>query len=166
MSGFSDFYTGGSGFNLQDYDQAINRAKLPDFNFDLPQNDPELINLRARALGLGQNEYNDKLNEVARSGLMGTSAGFNTLEATNRGNAHDLLDLTGNLYARRRAEALGLYQGEQDWRRHLELSRLGGLQNLKLAKLGYQQQDKQSMGEALGGIGAAAAEGLVLKGGV
>jgi hypothetical protein len=87
----------------------------PDYN------DPELSLLRRRALddiGRGRSRISD---EIGRSGLLGSSAGFAQLDEFERGSRGYLGDIDDRVFARQRADALDLYRDELAYERQRKL---------------------------------------------
>jgi hypothetical protein len=134
------------------YSAAISRTQRP-FSFTPDPNDPELALLRTRIQGLGQARQASSLNELARAGLLGSSAAFGVLGEGETETARMLEGADESVFGRRRGEALDLFQQEQNFARELELLRIRGM-------LERQRDERARKAGLVGGLGRLAGAGL------
>ena len=94
---------------------------MAPFTYTPDQNDPELLLRRRRALEEGQRDYGRTVDEIGRSGLLGSSAGFGQLNESASRTARGLEDINADTFMKRRLEGLDLYRDESQFNRQRAL---------------------------------------------
>ena len=110
------------------------------FSYTPNESDPELLLRRRRALEEIERSKYDTLNEINRAGLLGSSAGFGVLGEQQARSERGLENITADVFAKRRMEALDLYRAQQDYLAQLEYgeqAQRGRESLLGLSALGY-----------------------------
>ena len=87
------------------------------FTYTPDENDAELGLRRSRALRDISRGKANTVNEIGRAGLLGTSAQFGIMGDQETEGQHMLEDITGDVFAKRRREALDLFRDEEDYYR-------------------------------------------------
>lgn len=121
---------------------------IPDFKFNPDPNDPELAERRRRLLESNMYDRSNITNELARSGLIGSSAEFGQYNEAQNRLGRGLEDAESDVYGRQRADALSLYKDNADFIRQLRLLKYRN--DLQQHNLGIQSLG--DIGGLLGGF--------------
>jgi len=129
-----------------DYIGAAQRGTARDFDYTQDPNDPEIGLRSRRARRLGSERYSGGVDEVGRAGLLGSGRAMRGLRDINRQTSRDIEDIQGDVFNKRRGEALGLYRDEESYLRQLELSRLRAMEGRESGRVSQIMGDEFARG--------------------
>lgn len=146
----------------------INELNKPfEFNPYDYQNDPALQLIRSNAYSEGERRKRSNLNELARSGLLGTSAGLSVLGTGDALTSHNIETGMAGLFEQRRQEELQLYREKKAFERQMQLARLQAMLQDKYNSPGFDWAGLGRLGVDVASLfmpGAEAIPGVVAGG--